>query len=611
MEQFDWMSACFQDVPPGQAELTIVQRNGALVAAALFSSKKIHGVSHRVMPGVEEYYEPTQFLAADHDALERLVQHLARRRSPLICGRLPANSPTVSALQQAFGRRGTIHVRPEKSWPGITLDASWSSPESHLNSGRRSDLRRARRRAEELGPLETEILRPAPEDLDRLLDIAFQIEEASWKGDAGTALSTDAARGAFYRRYAHAACRRGALRVCFLKIDGQPVAMQLAVVQSNRFWLLKIGYDSAFARCSPGLLLIRETIAHSVQEGLVGYEFLGTSESWTEVWTKDERACVSLTAYPRSVIGAAALAAKLAHHGALKSRQTFRSGSQSIRTKARAGLTNVMKRAARGYIAGDALPDAQRVCEQFHRQNFAATVGYWDAEGESPRQVADEYLAGLELLGHGVDRNYLSIKLPSLGGSAELLQQVADKARTVGRRIHFDALGPEQAETTRTSVDQLITDCPALAVSYTLPGRWRRSREDADWVNARQLPVRVVKGQWADPVDPDRDLRLGFLEVIDHLAGKARHVCVATHDAELSVEAIRRLRNAGTPCEIELLYGLPMQPVLRFARREKLPVRIYVPYGAAYLPYAVSKLKSNRRVLWWLLRDAAAAALRR
>src|SRR5207247_3807890 len=116
----------------------------------------------------------------------------------------------------------------------------------------------------------------------------------------------------------------------------------------------------------------------------------------------------------------------------------------------------------------------------------------------------------------------------------------------------------------------------------TLPGRWKRSAADALWAAESGLTVRVVKGQWADPSNPAQDLRAGFLEVIDQLAGRAPHVAVATHDVPLAAEAIARLRSAGTSCEMELLHGLPMKASLRLARKLAVNLRVYVPYGKAY-----------------------------
>ncbi len=55
--------------------------------------------------------------------------------------------------------------------------------------------------------------------------------------------------------------RRESLRIAFLRIAGRPVAMQIAVERAQRLWLLKIGYDEEYARCSPGQLLMLEVAA--------------------------------------------------------------------------------------------------------------------------------------------------------------------------------------------------------------------------------------------------------------------------------------------------------------------------------------------------------------
>jgi proline dehydrogenase len=93
------------------------------------------------------------------------------------------------------------------------------------------------------------------------------------------------------------------------------------------------------------------------------------------------------------------------------------------------------------------------------------------------------------------------------------------------------------------------------------------------------------------------------LTLADRLAGRAGHVIVATHDGDLAREALARLRAAGTPCELELLLGLPPQASIRAAREAGVGVRAYVPYGCARLPYRLSEAGRNPAVLWWLACD--------
>lgn len=267
-------------------------------------------------------------------------------------------------------------------------------------------------------------------------------------------------------------------------------------------------------------------------------------------------------------------------------------------------LRPLAMRAARAYVAGDTLTDALDVADALFDRGLGSTLGYWDAPGESPRRVADMYLAALVALSHR-EHAYLSIKLPAIGCRQELMGEIVQRAIENRIRLHVDALGPEEADATRAVVDYFLDS--GAEISVTLPGRWVRSVQDADWAVENALTVRVVKGQWADPSDPKRDLRAGYLEVIDVLAGRARHVALASHDVPLVAEAVRRLRDKGTSCELELLYGLPTRASLKQADALGLGVHVYVPYGKAYLPYALGKAVRNPKFAWWFLRDLVMA----
>ncbi|HKA55165.1 MAG TPA: GNAT family N-acetyltransferase [Candidatus Binatia bacterium] len=298
---------------PGQTLHVVVM--GAPQPTAIAPLVKRPGRLARLeLLGVHELYEPLDFLYASPAALDALAEALVHLGVPLFLERLPAASPVTAALRRAYRGRGLVLCRPTPEWPGcpwIPLDASWQQPEHHLNPGRRSDLRRARRIAERLGPVRCEVLAPTPAQLPPLLEEAFRVEAAGWKGHKGSALLAHRERGAFYRRYAEAACRQGMLRLCFLRIGEQAAAMQLAAECGGGFWLLKMGYDERFARCSPGMLLLLETIGHAARQGLRAYEMLGTVEPWTQLWAPQVRACVALRAYPARAQGLARLAADL------------------------------------------------------------------------------------------------------------------------------------------------------------------------------------------------------------------------------------------------------------------------------------------------------------
>ena len=252
------------------------------------------------------------------------------------------------------------------------------------------------------------------------------------------------------------------------------------------------------------------------------------------------------------------------------------------------------------YRAGADLDEALAVTRRLATYGLAATIGYTAKEGESARAVADAHLAAFERLsGEGVDCQ-VSVKLTALGFDARLLAELDTAAARSSRTLHIDALASETVNLTL----RLIHSEKKGEMGTTLPGRWRRSVGDVATARRLGLRVRVVKGQWADS-GPDHGLdpAAGFLRVIDALRGYPHGVAVATHDAELLAESLRRLTSSGTRCSAELFLGLPFRGPALAARRVGVPIRIYVPYGHGGAPYGVSDVAEHPVAAWWLLQD--------
>ncbi|MGV7122420.1 GNAT family N-acetyltransferase [Sphingopyxis sp. 550A] len=258
--------------------------------------------------GSRELFEPGDLLcegAADATALTAAFRTLDR---PLSLDRVPADSPLLPVLRAAMKGSGWLSIRPATPCPMIRLDDSWRDPESRFNAGRRSDFRRAARRAEALGQVSYETLAPSLAEFDALFDEAIGVEARSWKREAGSAIAVDRLRETFFRRFFRAAAADGRFRLSFLRVDGEAVAMQLALVWSGRYWLFKIGHDDRFGKCSPGTLLMLHALRWASGQELESFELLGETEAWiTRFWTQDHHACVRVRTYPFTVAGMIAL----------------------------------------------------------------------------------------------------------------------------------------------------------------------------------------------------------------------------------------------------------------------------------------------------------------
>jgi len=251
----------------------------------------------------------------------------------------------------------------------------------------------------------------------------------------------------------------------------------------------------------------------------------------------------------------------------------------------------LIRSSMRPFIKDRDLVETLCLCENLSRRGLASSIGYWNDKNDSPRMIADANLEVLTRLSRYQRGSYLSIKAPPLHYSGELLSEVASRANEVGIRLHFDAHGPESANPTFELIDTLLLT--TSRIGCTLPGRWRRSLDDVDCAIERNLCVRVVKGQWEDDEGPSIDPNAGFLSVVDRLAGRADHVGIATHDPVLAETAMKRLTRAGTPCELELMFGLPENKLRRVAESMDIPIRFYIPYGHGWLQYLLSQMLAN------------------
>jgi hypothetical protein len=110
------------------------------------------------------------------------------------------------------------------------------------------------------------------------------LEAAAWKRDAGTAIACDPDITRFYVTYALRAADRGWLRLHFLTSGATRVAFDYSLQYRNRMFLLKVGYEPAFAPYSPSNLLLARVLENAFEQGLDRYDFLGENADWKQCW---------------------------------------------------------------------------------------------------------------------------------------------------------------------------------------------------------------------------------------------------------------------------------------------------------------------------------------
>jgi CelD/BcsL family acetyltransferase involved in cellulose biosynthesis len=195
----------------------------------------------------------------------------------LLDGDAPGFLPMMAALQ---ARRGQMLKLSEQARPFL------SGETDRKRSG--STAKKLRQDWNRLGALGTAdvVNERTPDAARAAFEVFLDLELRSWKGQNGTALLSADADAAFTRQLiANLADRRGA-SVALLRVDGRPIAAQVLLYGGTMAYTWKTAFDAAFAKFSPGALLIDKVTDALFADGVDAIESCGTEDSFmTQLWT--------------------------------------------------------------------------------------------------------------------------------------------------------------------------------------------------------------------------------------------------------------------------------------------------------------------------------------
>ena len=128
--------------------------------------------------------------------------------------------------------------------------------ERALSPKRRKELARRERTLGRLGVLALPELRPGDRtDPEATIDAFLALEAAGWKGQARTALASDARHRIFFEEVIRGGVRAGRVWMQSVTLDEAPIAMLCSFVSGRGAFSWKIAYDERYAKHSPGLFV--------------------------------------------------------------------------------------------------------------------------------------------------------------------------------------------------------------------------------------------------------------------------------------------------------------------------------------------------------------------
>jgi CelD/BcsL family acetyltransferase involved in cellulose biosynthesis len=221
-----------------------------------------YGVPIPVLTGWTHPYAPLGTPLVRRELAEPVIAawlgHLAANRNMpgvMLMRLLVEDGPVAQAFAAVLTqhqRTATAFDRHERAMLAPGPEGA-TSAEAAISPKRRKELRRQRRRLEEIGAVR--LTRSVAGDISEALRDFLTLEASGWKGRAGTAAAQHQDQRQFLTQAVGELAAEGKATIHRLLVAERPVAAIIMLNSGNTCWCWKIAYDESFAQYSPGVLL--------------------------------------------------------------------------------------------------------------------------------------------------------------------------------------------------------------------------------------------------------------------------------------------------------------------------------------------------------------------
>lgn len=233
------------------------------------------------------------------DLLEKLFDHLFAVRERWECIQLnsiPAESPTIGGIQQLCRRYGCRLLQREL-YPSPTMLIK-GREEWAWKLFNKYSLRRRQNYFQRQGRLTFKTVRGL--EVMPYLDGFFAQHIARWANSGSPSLFLDEKNRLFYQELARALCGTDWLVLSIVELDGRPLAMHVGFDYEGKLLWYKPSFDPAYAKHSPGLLLLRYLIAYAIERKHEEFDFSIGDEPFKQRFCNHVRTTVQVQVFKDS-----------------------------------------------------------------------------------------------------------------------------------------------------------------------------------------------------------------------------------------------------------------------------------------------------------------------
>lgn len=202
----------------------------------------------------------------------------------LLLQNCPSPGAIDSAIQDCKPRR-TISIYHHDSKYILCRNEEENTLEK-LSSKFKKNIRRLNNKLKKTGNITLDFVREK-DGLKTAFEEFLKVESAGWKGEGQTALTQNLTQKSFYEAILNSFSKQGRCVIHTLKLDGEPIASQFAILSGETYYMLKIGYDESYKSSGPGTVLLEETIRLFTQDSDINYISFITGSTWQDQWSPE------------------------------------------------------------------------------------------------------------------------------------------------------------------------------------------------------------------------------------------------------------------------------------------------------------------------------------
>jgi proline dehydrogenase len=270
-------------------------------------------------------------------------------------------------------------------------------------------------------------------------------------------------------------------------------------------------------------------------------------------------------------------------------------------------------RFARQWIAGETSGSAIASAKKKNRAGFGVIINFLGEhvkERKEAQENVEENMRLLVALEKERVNASLSIKLTQLGLLIDKgfcmsnVEKIVSSATSKGIFIWIDM---ENSPYTEDTIDIYLDIFNKYGNSgIAIQANLKRSENDVKRITAESGMIRLVKGAYNEKKEiafsRRSEVTKNFSKLMGHLFYKSAFFAIATHDDKLINEAIEANKVHKKRLEFQMLMGVREELKHKLVSKG-FNVVDYIPYGTAWIPYTVRRLKERKRNIFLMMRS--------